>query len=100
MNSTKELSLSVDEAVKYLKENVKIHDNLEISYNRIFAEGEILNMDFSEYFEKPGFKILMSLDETHLDPTIEIDVLEIQEDLIEFKHKPQNDGEIVEVTVV
>ena len=96
----KELSLSVDEAVKYLKENVKIHDNLEISYNRIFAEGEVLNMDFSEYFEKPGFKMLMSLDETHLDPTIEIDVLEIQEDLIEFKHKPQNDGEIVEVTVV
>ena len=44
--------------------------------------------------------MLMSLDETHLDPTIEIDVLEIQEDLIEFNHKPQNDGEVVEVTVV
>ena len=58
----KELSLSVDEAVNYLKENVKIHDNLEISYNRIFAEGEILNMDFSEYFGKPGFKMLMSTD--------------------------------------
>ena len=96
----KELSLSVDEAVNYLKENVKIHDNLEISYNRIFAEGEVLNMDFSLYFGKPGFKMLMTLDETHLNPTIEIDVLEIQEDLIEFIHKPQNDGEIVEVTVV
>ena len=96
----KELSLSVDEAVTYLKENVKIHDGLEISYNRIFAEGEILNMDFSEYFGKPGFKMLMSLDETHLDPTIEIDILEIKEDLIEFKHKPQGDDEIVEVTVV
>ena len=57
-------------------------------------------MDFSEYFGKPGFKMLMSLDETHLDPTIEIDVLEIQEDLIEFNHKHQNDGEVVEVTVV
>ena len=42
----KELTLTVDEAVNYLKENVKIHDNLEISYNRIFAEGEVLNMDF------------------------------------------------------
>ena len=57
-------------------------------------------MDFSEYFGKPGFKMLMSLDETHLDPTIEIDVLEIREDLIEFTHKPQNGSEIVEVTVV
>jgi len=94
----KSLTLSVEEAVNYLKENVKIHDELEISYNRIFAEGEILNMDFSEYFGKPGFKMLMSLDETHLDPTIEIDVFEIQDDLIEFTHKPA-DGEEVEVTV-
>lgn len=95
----KELEMSVNEAVQYLKDNVKIHDNLEISYNRIFAEGEVLNMDFSEYFGKPGFKMLMSLDETHLSPTIEIDVLEIQEDLIEFTHYPK-DGEVVEVTVV
>ena len=46
----KKLELSVDEAVNYLKENVKIHDNLEIAYNRIFAEGEVLNVDFSKYF--------------------------------------------------
>ena len=96
----KKLELSVDEAVKYLKENVKVHDELEIAYNRIFAEGEVLNMDFSEYFGKPGFKMLMSLDETHLDPTIEIDVFEIEEDLIEFTHTPQGGGEVVEVTVV
>ena len=38
----KELSLSVDEAVKYLKENVKIHDNLEISYNRILLKMKFL----------------------------------------------------------
>lgn len=96
----KDLELTTKEAVNYLKEHVKIHDRIEISYNRIFAEGEVLNMDFSEYFGKPGFKMLMSLDQTHLDPTIEIDVLEIQEDLIEFNHKPQDGGEIVEVTVV
>ena len=96
----KKLSLSVDEAVKYLKENLKIHDELEISYNRIFAEGEVLNVDFSEYFGKPGFKMLLSLDESHLNPTIEIDVYEIQEDLIEFTHTPQDGREVVEVTVV
>lgn len=96
----KELSLSVDGAVTYLKENIKIHDELEISYNRIFADGEVLNVDFSEYFGKPGFKILLSLDETHLNPTIEIDVYEIQEDLIEFTHTPKDGSEVVEVTVV
>ena len=100
VKSMKTIKLSVDEAVKYLKENIKIHDGLEISYNRIFAEGEILNVDFSEYFGKPGFKILLSLDESHLNPTIEIDVYEIQEDLIEFTHTPKDGSEVIEVTVV
>lgn len=94
----KHLKLTVEEAVNFLKENVKMHDNLEISYNRMYADGEVLNVDFSEYFGKPGFKLLMSLDETHLDPTIEIDVYEIQEDLIEFVHTPK-EGEEVEVIV-
>ena len=58
----KKLKLTTKEAVDYLKKEVKIHDNLEISYNRIFAEGEVLNMDFSEYFGKTGFKMLISLD--------------------------------------
>ncbi|WP_299524807.1 DUF2097 domain-containing protein [uncultured Methanobrevibacter sp.] len=95
----KKINLSIDEAVEYLKNNVKIHDNLEISYNRIFGSGEILNMDFSEYFGKPGFKILLSLDGDSINSTIEIDVYEIQNDLIEFIHHPV-EGEEVEVTVV
>ena len=44
----KSLNLTVDDAINYLKENVEIHDKLEISYNRIFAEGEVLNKDLSE----------------------------------------------------
>lgn len=95
----KELELTTEKAVDYLKENVKIHDVLEISYNRIFAEGEVLNVDFSKYFGKPGFKLLVSLDESDLGATIEIDVYEVEDDLIEFVHKPV-DGEVVEVTVV
>jgi hypothetical protein len=82
-----------------LKENVKIHDGIEIAYDRIFAEGEVLNMDFSEYFGKPGFKMLVSLDESALGATIEIDVYEVQEDIIEFIHYPK-DGEDIEVTVI
>lgn len=95
----KELKLTTEEAVKYLKENVKIHDNIEISYNRIFAEGEVLNVDFSEYFGEPGFRLLVSLDESDLGATVEIDVNEVEEDIIEFIHYPVN-GEEVEVTVI
>ena len=95
----KNLELTTEEAINYLKENVKIHDGIEIAYDRIFAEGEVLNMDFSDYFGKPGFKMLVSLDESALGATIEIDVYEVQEDIIEFIHYPK-DGEDVEITVI
>lgn len=95
----KTLELTTQEAVNYLKENVKIHDRIELSYNRIFAEGEILNVDFSKYFGEPGFKLLISLDESDLGATIEVDGYEVQEDIIEFVHYPK-DGEDVDVTVI
>jgi hypothetical protein len=95
----KTLELTTQEAVNYLKENVKIHDRIELSYNRIFAEGEILNVDFSKYFGEPGFKMLVSLDESDLGATIEIDIYEVEDDIIEFIHYPK-DGEEVDVTVI
>ena len=95
----KELKLTTLEAVDYLKEHVKIHDRIEISYNRIFAEGEVLNVDFSEYFGEPGFKMLVLMDESDLGATVEIDVYEVQEDIIEFVHYPKNSEE-VDVTVI
>lgn len=95
----KELELTTKEAVDYLKENVKIHDKIEMSYNRIFAEGEVLNVDFSEYFGEPGFRMMVSLDESELGATVEIDVYEVEDDIIEFIHYPK-EGEEVEVTVV
>jgi len=95
----KTMELTTKEAVEYLKEHVKIHDRIEISYNRIFAEGEVLNVDFSKYFDKPGFKMLVSLDESELGAVIEIDVYEVEEDIIEFIHYPK-EGEEVDVTVI
>ena len=85
----KTVKMSPDELLNYLEKNIKIHDHAEISYNRIFAEGEILNIDKSEYNGVPGFKVLVNLDATSLNPTIEIDLIEFKEDLVEFLHKPQ-----------
>ena len=69
------------------------------SANIVFAEGEVLNMDFSEYFGEPGFKMLVSLDESQIGSTVEIDIYEVEEDIIEFVHYPKK-GEEVEVTVI
>ena len=95
----KQLKLTTQEAVKYLRENVEVHDKIEISYNRIFAEGEVLNMDFSEYFGEPGFKMLVSLDESQIGSTVEIDIYEVEDDIIDFVHFPKK-GEEVDVTVI
>lgn len=95
----KQLELTTKDAINYLKENVKMHDRIEIAYDRIFAEGEVLNVDFSKYFGEPGFKMLVSLDQTDLGATIEIDIYEVEEDIIEFIHYPK-EGEEVEVTVI
>lgn len=58
-----------------------------------------MNVDFSKYFGEPGFKMLVSLDESDLGATVEIDVYEVQEDIIEFTHYPKN-GEDVVVSVM
>ncbi len=84
------LKLTEDGAVNFLKNNVKMHDNLEISYARMYANGEVLNVDLSEYYGKPGFKMLISLDNSSFNPTIEVDFDEVKKDLIEFHHFPQN----------
>ena len=40
----KEINLKADEAFDYIKSNVKNYDVLEISYNRIFVPGEVLDI--------------------------------------------------------
>ena len=39
-----ELVMTVDEAIEYVRNNVNVGDTLEISYNRIFAPGEVLSV--------------------------------------------------------
>ena len=34
-----EIFLKADETIEYIKDNVEMHDILEISYNRIYAPG-------------------------------------------------------------
>ena len=43
--------------------------------------------------------MLVSLDESQIGSTVEIDIFEVEEDIIEFIHYPKK-GEEVEVTVI
>ena len=40
----KEVEMTFDETVEYVRNNVYVGDVFEISYNRIFAPGEVLGL--------------------------------------------------------
>jgi len=90
---TKELKMDCDLAIDYIKENVNVHDILELSYNRVFTPGEVLNIDTDEYNGKKGLKLIIHVSEDTFTSTVEVDVEEIKGDLIEVIHIPKNKDE-------
>jgi hypothetical protein len=91
----KELVLTVDEAIDYIKNNVKVYDTLEISYNRIFAPGEVLNLIPEDEVTEEGFRIDLQLNGEVLSQTVTIDFDEIKDDLLEFRHIHNDDEEVI-----
>ena len=59
-NMVKEIKMSAEEAIEYVRENVQIRDILEISYNRIFAPGEVLNIISEDENVTSGIIIISS----------------------------------------
>ena len=93
----KDVVMTSDEVLDYIRENVEEFDKLEISYNRVFAGGDVLGLDFSEYNGVPGFKIMISLDGKVIkdgkviNDAVEIDLIKFKEDIIEVTHYPQDE---------
>ncbi|MCF0226235.1 MAG: DUF2097 domain-containing protein [Methanobrevibacter sp.] len=90
----KEIQMSADDAINYIRDNVQIRDTLELSYNRIFAPGEVLNILEEDEVTGEGIRISLQLNGEILNQTVEIDLNEIKDDLIEFRHI-KDDNEIV-----
>lgn len=93
MMITKEVEMDCDLAIDYIKKNVNAHDILELSYNRVFTPGEVLSIDTSEYNGKEGLKVIIHVSEDTFTSTVEVDVEEIKDDLIEVTHIPKNKDE-------
>ena len=90
----KEIIMPVDDAIEYIRNNVQIRDILEISYNRIFAPGEVLNIIAEDEETGEGLRVSLQLNGEILNQTVEIDFKEIKDDLIEFRNI-KDDGELV-----
>ncbi len=89
--------MSAEEAIEYVRENVQIRDILEISYNRIFAPGEVLNIISEDEETGEGLRVSLQLNGEILNQVVDVDFKEIKDDLLELRHIKEGKITIVEV---
>lgn len=89
--------MSAEEAIEYVRENVQIRDILEISYNRIFAPGEVLNIISEDEETGEGLRLSLQLNGEILNQVVDVDFKEIKDDLLELRHIKGDKITIVEV---
>ena len=89
--------MSAEEAIEYVRENVQIRDILEISYNRIFAPGEVLNIISEDEETGEGLRVSLQLNGEILNQVVDVDFNEIKDDLLQLRHIKDGKITIVEV---
>ena len=92
-----ELLMSVDDAIEYVRNNVKVGDTLEISYNRIFAPGEVLGIIEEDEETGEGLRVSLQLNGEILNQAVEIDFKEIYDDLLEMNHITDDKSVTIEI---
>lgn len=92
-----EIQMTFDDAVEYIRNNVKVGDVLEVSYNRIFAPGDVLGITEEDEETGEGLRVAMQLNGEILNQSIEIDFKELEEDLIEMRHITDEKELIIEI---
>ena len=93
----KEVEMSFDETVEYVRNNVHVGDVFEISYNRIFAPGEVLGLTEEDEVTGEGLRVGLQLTGEILNQAVEVDLHEIEDDLLEIRHVHGDDEVIIEV---
>lgn len=93
-NMVEEVEMTLEETVEYVRNNVFVGDILEVSYNRIFAPGEVLGITEEDDVTGEGLRIGLQLTGEILNQSVEIDLKEIGDDLLEIRHV-HDDKEII-----
>jgi hypothetical protein len=92
-----EIQMTYEDAVEYIRNNVQVGDVLEVSYNRIFAPGDVLGITEEDEETGEGLRVSMQLNGEILNQSIEIDFKELEEDLIEMRHITDDKELIIEI---
>jgi hypothetical protein len=82
----KEINLNAEAAIEYVKSNVKNYDVLEISYNRVFVPGEVLDVSAVETNGIKSLRLLIRMNGKTIKQTVEMDLVEMKDDLVEIRH--------------
>jgi len=92
----KNITMDCEKAIEYIKENVKTYDKVELSYNRVFTPGEVINIDTRVLKDgKESCTVQVQLSGDTLGSTVDVDLEEVKYDLIEVRHLPQEGDEIL-----
>lgn len=86
INMEEEISLSCDDTLNYVKNNVNTYDILEISFNRIYLPGEVLDIDIEEKDKIESLNLMMQLNGELVNDTIQLDLMKIKDDILEIRH--------------
>ncbi|MBE6509446.1 MAG: DUF2097 domain-containing protein [Methanobrevibacter sp.] len=92
-----EVQMTFEEALDYVKNVVEVGDTLEISYNRIFAPGEVLGFTEEDEETGEGYRVGLQLNGKILNQAVELDFKEIEDDLIEMRHITEDKELIIEI---
>ena len=92
-----EIEMTVEDAIEYIRNEVQVGDVLEVSYNRIFAPGDVLGITEEDEVTGEGLRVSMQLNGEILNQSIEIDFKEIADDLIEMRHITDEKELIIEI---
>jgi hypothetical protein len=82
----KEINIKADKALDYIKSNVKTYDVLELSYNRVFVPGEVLDISEGQKDGVDSLKLLIKMNGETIKQTVEVDLEEIKDDIVEIRH--------------
>ena len=91
----KEIILNSEEVVHYVKNEVEQYDTLEISYNRIYVPAEVLDIEHEGENEIESLILLLQLKGELLNDTVELDLVQIKNDIIEIRHIKNEDLEVI-----
>lgn len=92
-----EIEMTFEDAVEYIRNNVHVRDILEVSYNRIFAPGEVLGITEEDEVTGEGLRVSLQLTGEILNQAVEVDLHEIGDDLLEILHVHDGDEIVIEV---